>query len=37
MHAAHFPFFYLKCRLFRNDIFFGSCVIHILHAGCAKI
>jgi len=23
--------------LFRNATFFGSCVIHILHTGCAKI
>src|SRR5215469_15163423 len=38
-HAAHSPFFFLssKCRLFHNATFFGSCVIHILHTGCAKI
>ena len=36
-HAAHSPFFSSKCRLFHNATFFGSCIIHILHAGCAKI
>ena len=36
-HAAHSPFFSSKCRLFDNATFFGSCIIHILHAGCAKI
>jgi hypothetical protein len=36
-HAAHFSFFFSKCRLFHNAIFFGSCIIHILHTGCAKI
>ena len=38
-HAAHSPFFSLssKCRLFLNVIFFGSCIIHILNTGCAKI
>jgi hypothetical protein len=36
-HAAHFPFFSSKCRLFHNANFFGSCIIHILHTGCAKI
>ena len=35
--AAHSPFFSSKCRLFRNATFFGSCVIQILHTGCAKI
>jgi len=34
---AHTPFSSSKCRLFRNATFFGSCVIHILHTGCAKI
>ena len=24
-------------RLFHNATFFGSCVIHILYTGCAKI
>jgi hypothetical protein len=26
-----------KCRLFHNATFFGSCIIRILHTGCAKI
>ena len=30
-------FFSSKCRLFHNSTFFGSCIIHILHTGCAKI
>jgi hypothetical protein len=36
-HAAHSPLFSSKCRLFYNATFFGSCIIHILHTGCAKI
>ena len=36
-HAAHSPVFSSKCRLFHNATFFGSCIIHILHTGCAKI
>ena len=36
-HAAHSPFFSSKWRLFHNATFFGSCIIHILHTGCAKI
>jgi len=36
-HAAHSPFFSSKFRLFRNDTFFGSCIIHILRTGRAKI
>jgi hypothetical protein len=32
-----FGFFSSKCRLFRNTTFFGSCIIRILHTGCAKI
>ena len=39
-HAAHFPFFLSvssRCRLFHNAVFFGSCNIHILNTGCAKI
>jgi len=36
-HAAHSPFFSSKCRLFHNATFFDSCIIHILHTGCAKI
>jgi hypothetical protein len=35
--AAHSPFFFSKCRLFHNAAFFGYCIIHILHTGCAKI
>jgi len=34
LHTLRFPF---KCRLFHNATFFGSCIIHILHSGCAKI
>jgi len=30
-------FFFSKCRLFHNATFFGSCIIHILNTGCAKI
>jgi hypothetical protein len=30
-------FFLSNCRLFHNATFFGSCIIHILHTGCAKI
>ena len=37
-HAAHSPFFFSsRCRFFHNVIFFGSCNIHILNTGCAKI
>jgi len=36
-HAAQSPFFSSKCRLFHNATFFGSCIIHILHTGRAKI
>jgi len=36
-NAADSPFFSSKCRLFHNVTFFGSCIIHILHTGCAKI
>jgi hypothetical protein len=35
--AAHSQFFSSKCLSFHNAIFFGSCNIHILHTGCAKI
>jgi len=32
------PFFSLqKCSLFHNSNVFGSCIIHILYTGCAKI
>jgi len=30
-------FFSSKCSLFHNSNLFGSCVIHILYTGCAKI
>jgi hypothetical protein len=37
-HAARSSFFsFSKCRLFHNATFFGSCIIQILHTGCAKI
>jgi hypothetical protein len=36
-HAAHSPFFSSKCHLFHNANIFGSCIIQILHTGCAKI
>ena len=26
-----------KCSLFRDSNVFGSCIIHILYTGCAKI
>ena len=37
-HALHSPFFFSsKCSLFHNANLFGSCIIHILYTGCAKI
>jgi hypothetical protein len=37
-HALYSPFFlFSKCCLFHNANFFGSCIIHILLTGCAKI
>ena len=30
-------FFPSKCSLFHNSNAFGSCIIHILYTGCAKI
>ena len=30
-------FFSSRSRLFHNAVFFGSCNIHILNTGCAKI
>ena len=30
-------FFSSKCNLFHNANLFGSCIIHILYTGCAKI
>jgi hypothetical protein len=35
-HVAHSPFFTSKCRLFHNAVFFGSCIIHVLHKGVLK-
>ena len=36
-HAANSLILSSKCRLFHNATFLGSCLIHILHTGCAKI
>jgi len=37
-HGIYSPFFFSsKCSLFHNSKVFGSCVIHILFTGCAKI
>ena len=37
-HALNSPFFFSsKCSLFHNANLFGSCIIHILFTGCAKI
>ena len=36
LHTLSF-FLSSRCRLFHNAIFFGSCNIHILNTGCAKI
>ena len=37
-HTLYSPFFFSsKCSLFHNANFFGSCIIHILYKGCAKI
>ena len=37
-HALYSPFFSLqKSSLFHNANLFGSCIIHILYTGCAKI
>ena len=30
-------FSFSKCSLFNNSNVFGSCIIHILYTGCAKI
>ena len=36
--AQYSPFFSSsKCSLFHNANLFGSCIIHILYTGCAKI
>jgi len=37
-HDIYSPvFFSSKCSLFHNSNVFGSCIIHILYTGCAKI
>jgi len=37
-HGIYNPFFSSsKCSLFHKSNVFGSCVIHILYTGCAKI
>ena len=37
-HGIYSPFFsFSKCSLFHNSNVFGSCIIHILYTGCAKI
>jgi len=36
-HGTYSPFFTFKCSLFRNSNVFGSCIIHMLYTGCAKI
>ena len=38
-HGIYSPFFFssLKCSLFHKSNIFGSCIIHILYTGCAKI
>ena len=37
-HGINSPFFLSsKCSLFHNSNIFGSCFIHILYTGCAKI
>ena len=36
-HGIYSPFFLFKCSLFHNSNVFGSCIIHILYTGCAKI
>ena len=36
-HALYSPFFLFKMQFFHNANLFGSCIIHILYTGCAKI
>jgi len=37
-HGIYCPFlFSSKCNLFHISNVFGSCIIHILYTGCAKI
>jgi hypothetical protein len=35
-YVAHSPFFLYKMPLFHNATLFDSCIIRILHTGCAK-
>jgi len=37
IHGMYSLFFSSKCSLFHNSNIFGSCIIHILYTGCAKI
>ena len=36
-HILRFFSLSLRCRLFHNAVFFGSCNIHILNTACANI
>jgi len=36
-HGIYSPFLSSKCSLFHNSNISGSCIIHILYTGCAKI
>jgi len=36
-HGIYSPLSSSKCSLFHNSNVFGSCFIHILYTGCAKI
>jgi hypothetical protein len=36
-HGIYAPFFPLQNAVFHNSNIFGSCIIHILYTGCAKI
>jgi len=36
VHTVRF-FSSSKCSMFHNSNVFGSCIIHILYTGCAKI
>ena len=37
-HSIYSPFFpSSNCSLFHKSNLFGSCIIHILYTGCAKI
>ena len=37
VYTLRFFFLSSKCSLFHNSNVFGSCIIHILYTGCAKI